>query len=103
MPYKTMVLELLQQLPEVHEQLRQQRMVLAALEFYASELKSLHQAWTQHLTETSPDSNPSQTANQALEFALGELEDYLPASPPNPGRPSIEDLMNFLQDHTPPA
>ena len=39
MQYKTIVLELLQQRPEIHDQLRSQRMLLPTMEHYASELK----------------------------------------------------------------
>ena len=40
MQYKTIVLELLQQRPQMHEQLRKDRKLLPALEFYAKELKA---------------------------------------------------------------
>ena len=45
MQYKTIVLELLQQRPEMHDQLRRNRMLLPTLELYASELKTSHEAW----------------------------------------------------------
>ncbi len=105
MLYKTMVLELLQQRPEVHEQLRRQRMVLPVLNYYAGELKSLHEAWQQHLAETRPGTSPNQTASEALEIALKEIKDCLPSAPsqPDSAHPSVEDLMAFLRDPTPPA
>jgi hypothetical protein len=105
MLYKTMVLELLQNRPEVHEKLRRQRMLLKTMEFYASELKDLHEAWKQHLSETTPDSNQSQTASQALELALKELEGLLPSdsSTEEADQPSLEDFMTYLRDRTPPA
>lgn len=105
MQYKTMVLELLQQRPRIHDRLRQQRMLLPMMEFYARELKDLHEGWTQHLAETNPDTGEGQIASQALEMALQELEGSLPgdSSPQDEDRPTLDDLMTFLSAHTPPA
>jgi hypothetical protein len=105
MRYKTMVLELLQQQPRLHNQLRRQKMLLPTMEFYAHELKDLHEGWKQHLAETMPDSDESQIAGQALELALKELEGILPgdSSPPAGDRPTLDDFMTFLSAHTPPA
>ena len=105
MLYKTIVLELFQNRPQVHEKLRRQRMLLKAMEFYASELKDLHEAWKQHLSETTPDSDQSQIASQALELALKELEGILPSdsSTEEADQPSLDDFMTYLRDRTPPA
>ena len=56
MQYKTIVLELLQQRPEMHEQLRQQRKLLTTMEMYARELKASHEAIRKRLR---PGSNPA--------------------------------------------
>jgi hypothetical protein len=82
MRYKTMVLELLQQRPEIHEQLRRQRRLLATMEFCAGTLKELHEMWKQRLSEPRKVSDESQIAWQALELALTELSDYLPGELP---------------------
>jgi hypothetical protein len=105
MLYKTMVLELLQNRPAVHEKLRRQRMLLKAMEFYAGELKDLHEAGKQHLAETMPGSDQSQIASQALELALKELEGILPSdsSTEEADQPSLDDFMTYLRDRTPPA
>jgi hypothetical protein len=105
MLYKTMVLELLEQRPQMHEQLRRQRMLLPTMEFYARELKALHQGWKQHLAETRPGSDESQMASEALEIALQELEGCLPSasSPQDENRPTLDDVMTFLRAHTPPG
>jgi hypothetical protein len=105
MHYKTMVLELLQQRPRVHDRLRRQRLLLPTMELYARELKDLHEGWKQHLAETNPDSDESQTASQALELALKELEGCLPSdsSLEAADRPSLDDFMTYLRDHTPPG
>ena len=103
MLYKTMVLELLQDRPQLHKRLRREKMLLGAMEFYARELKTLHEGWKQHLAETRPDSDESQIASEALEMALKELEDSLPSasSSEDEDRPSLADLMTYLRAHTP--
>jgi hypothetical protein len=84
MHYKTIVLELLQQYPEFHRQLASSKTLLATLERYAADLKALHNHWTQTLSQERPESAPSQIASEALELALQELRDALPAaSTPN--------------------
>jgi len=44
MQYKTIIHELLQQRPQMHEQLRKDRKLLPAMELYARELKRDHEA-----------------------------------------------------------
>ena len=78
MHYKTIILELIQQRPEMHEQLRQERKLLTTMEMYARELKQSHEAITQQLRQASPESEPSQISSQAFEMALKEMEDRLP-------------------------
>jgi uncharacterized protein YfaS (alpha-2-macroglobulin family) len=104
MQYKTMILELLQQRPQMHEQLRKDRKLLPAMELYARELKRNHEAWKDLLTQLRPGSHPSQIASEALEIALKELEDRLPsASPQNEDEPLFLDAaMLFLCRRTPP-
>ncbi len=82
MQYKTIVLELLQQRPEMHEQLRKNRKLLPTMEFYAKELKASHEAWKETLSQAKPGSDPSQIASEAMEMALKELEDRLPSESP---------------------
>jgi aromatic ring hydroxylase len=77
MHYKTIVLELLQQHPEIQNQLRSERMLLATMEFYAREVKARHEAWKDHLSRAMPDSDPSQVASEALEIALHQLKNIL--------------------------
>jgi hypothetical protein len=106
MLYKTIVLELLQNRTEVHEQLREQRMLLPTMEFYASELKELHEAWKQHLSWAKPNSDESQIASQAMELALKDLEALLPSasSSEDEHRPSLDDFLTYLREQRmPPA
>lgn len=105
MRYKTMVLELFQDRPRLHKKLRQEKMLLETMELYASELKALHEGWKLHLSETKPGSDESQIESMTLEYALKELEDSLPSgsSTQEADRPTLDDFMTYLRDHTPPA
>ena len=103
MQYKTIVLELLQQRPQMHEQLRKERKLLPAMELYARELKTSHETWKETLDQMRPGSDPSQIASEALEIALKELEDRLPAeSHPEGNDPlSLDEAMAFIRRPTP--
>jgi hypothetical protein len=105
MLYKTMVLELLQQYPEIHDRLRSRRRLLPALESYAGELKARHDTWTKMLNQANPGRAESQLASEALEIALKELAYHLDSgSPPDPDELlSLEGAMAFLRCHTPPG
>lgn len=105
MQYKTIVLELLQQHPEIHDQLRSQRMLLPALELHARQLKTSHEAWKGRLSQAKRGSDPSQVASEALEMALQELEDRLVSGlPPHGSAPlSLDAAMAFIRGRTPPA
>ena len=103
--YKTIVLELLKQHPEIHNQLRSDRMLLPMLDRYARELKASHEAWKELLSQLRPGSDPRQIASEALEMASKELEDRLPsASPPKDQEAlSLDEAMAFIRTHTPRA
>jgi uncharacterized protein YhaN len=78
MQYKTIVLELLKERTELHEQLRQTRRLLPTLETCSRELKASHETWKETLEQGNPGSAPNQIASEALEMAIKELEDRLP-------------------------
>ena len=78
MQYKTIILELLQQRPQIHEQLRRERKLLTTLEFYAKELKDNHEEAMEQLRQLKPGSEASQISSEAMEMALKEMEDRLP-------------------------
>ena len=80
MQYKTIVLELLKERTELHEQLRLTRRVLPTLETCSRELKASHEMWMETLAQANPGSDPIQIASEALELAIKELEDRLPAA-----------------------
>jgi len=102
MQYKTIVLELLQQRPEMHEQLRKERKLLTTLEFYAKELKESHEAWKETLGQQRPGSDQSQIASEAMELALKELEDRLPSASETGEEEaiSLDEAMAYLRNHT---
>lgn len=102
MQYKTIILELLKERPQMHERLRQERKLLPALEIYARELKASHQGWMEALTMLRPGSNPAQISSEAMETALKELEERLPAESPAEGEEtlSLDQAMAFIRRHT---
>jgi hypothetical protein len=102
MQYKTLVLELLKERTELHEQLRLTRRLLPTLETCARELKTSHEAWKEVLTQAKPDSDPSQITGEALEMALKELEDRLPSASPREDQEalSLDEAMAFIRRHT---
>jgi hypothetical protein len=103
MQYKTIVLELLRDRTELHEQLRLTRRLLPTLETCSQELKASHEAWKETLSQAKPDSHPSQIASEALEMALHELVDRLPSvsNPLDAPEPlSLDQAMAFVQSHS---
>ena len=90
MQYKTIVLEMLKDRKELHEQLRLTRRLLPTMERCARELKASHEQWKETLAAQQPGSDPAQIASEALELALKELEDRLPSvSNQARGRPAF--------------
>jgi hypothetical protein len=95
MHYKTIVLELLQIRPELHEKLRLNRTLLTTLNLYSSHLKANHEAWMDRLSRVRPGSERSQLASEALEIAVQETEDSLGTSDflLEPEAPSLDGAM----------
>jgi hypothetical protein len=106
MQYKSIILELLQDLPELYEQLRSSKRLLPAIDAYAIELKTAHAEWMEQLSESRPDSDPSQLASEALELAIQDLTGrLLSVSPKDEAEPalSLDDAMTYIKRHTPSA
>ncbi len=103
MQYKTIVLELLRQRTELHEQLRISRKLLPTLEMYARELMDGHDTWKEVLRRERPNSHPSQIASQALELALKHLEDRLPSVTPQVEAQSLslDKAMAYVRNLSP--
>ena len=102
MLYKTIVLELLEQRPQMHDQLRKERKLLTTLEYYAKELKESHEAWKEVLASANPGSDPMQVSSEAMEIALRELEDRLPAESPQGESEALflDEAMAFIRRPT---
>jgi hypothetical protein len=103
--YKTIALNLLQANPPLQQQLQATRQLLPTMDLLAKELKTNHQNWMDILSKESPEINPMQIANEALEIAVEELERRLQAadSPDDSETVSLDGAMDFLRRHTPPA
>jgi hypothetical protein len=91
MLYKTIVLELIQERPRMHEKLRQQRQLLATVNRYSKELMTSHEELKEQLAKASPDRDPALIASQAMELAIQELVDRLPSE----STPSDESPLNL--------
>ena len=100
MMYKTICLGLLEQHPEIYDQLRQSRTLLPTLNRMASGLKARHQAWIQELQETRSGSD-SQIASEAMELALSELEDRLSADSEQEALAFLDAAMDYLRPSRP--
>jgi hypothetical protein len=102
MMYKTMILELLQDRPEMYDQLLTKRTLLQTLNHYAEELRDIHHTWMGRLWQTNPHSAASQIAAEALELALEQLVRRLPSEfPANEDELlSLDAAMAFIRPHT---
>ena len=105
MLYKTIVMELLQDRPQIYDQLLKNRTLLQTLESYASELRDRHLAWKELLSQARPGSNPTLITSEALELAIEELMKDSPCSQPqNDDEPlSLDGAMTFIRLHSNPA
>lgn len=102
MQYKTMVLELLQQRPQIHESLREQRSLLATVETQARELKGRHEELMQVFLQMKPENESGQIPSMALELAIQELEQRLDSGsfPERTAPLSLDAAMAFLRQHS---
>ncbi len=104
MHYKTIIMELIDDQPELAVRLRGSRQMLATVETYATELKTIHEARIAHLSQSKPDSAPSQITAEALELAIEEIRDLLPSASTTDEAegPSLDAAMTFLRRHSQP-
>lgn len=112
MRYKTIVLELLEQRPELHVELRASRKLLATVEEYATLLKGNHEAWLEQLQRWTDTYQPgqwereaSQLSNMAMEFAIDQLIAALPPASPSSDEEtfSLDNAMAYLRRQMVPA
>lgn len=98
MLYKTIILELLQSRPQMHERLRRERQLLKTVETAAKELKASHQALKKQLLKERPGSEATQVSSEAFEMALQELEERLPPESATDGETlSLDQAMAFIR------
>ena len=102
MQYKTIVLELLKERKELHEQLRLTRRLLPTMESLAKDLKARHEHWKEALATATPESDPILISSEAMEMALTELEDRLPSVHPQQDEEalSLDQAMAFVRNHS---
>ena len=107
MLYKTIALGLLEENQKLHQELRTRGTLLQTMERYASELKTRHDYWKDELHQSQPGSDLLQISSKALELALQDLRDALPAtSSPSAApeeAPSLDEAMRFIRRHTRPT
>ena len=77
MHYKTIVMELLEQAPELHNQLRQEHKLLAAVEALAVRLKAKHEEFTKLLEQAHPETESNDSSSRAMELAIQSLQTNL--------------------------
>lgn len=102
MNYKTITLRLLEDRPELYEQLRQRRLLLQTLDDCAWTLKTSHEAWRETLSRLRPESDPRQLASEALELAIQNLAVCLSHGLITDERdiPSLDEAMTYLRPPT---
>jgi hypothetical protein len=108
MRYVTIINELIQdRYPALHEQLRQQRMLLPAVNDHATALRSAHLRWKDELRQANPGLDPRAISGEALELALRDLQEALPCSSPPTADPDetfcLDAAMAFVRRATPNA
>ena len=103
MHYKTILMGLLEQYPELQNELRAKRLLLTSLNSYARELRTSHKAWKECLHRIWPDKSESAIASDALEIALREMEHSLltKTQPEDCSQLSLKDAMAFIRGHGP--
>lgn len=100
--YKTIVYEMLQDRPILHERLRANGTLLPTMEQLAVAFRACHLNRIKELAEARPGSEPAQLSSEALEMALQELQDSLPPESPVSDDPfPLDQAITFLQRHMP--
>lgn len=99
----TIVLELLQDSPELYERLRSTKRLLPAMDAYAIDLKASHEAWKSAIALRRPGSDPAQVASEALELAIEDLKARLPwaSAEDEAGPMTLDAAMAYLKRRTP--
>jgi hypothetical protein len=99
--YRTIVMEMLQDRPALHETLRINGTLLESMEHLAAALRACHLSRIDELEEARPKSHPDQLSSEALEMALQELASSLPPASDTTETLSLDGAMTFLHRHMP--
>ena len=104
MQYKTIILGLIQQQPELHEQLKESRTLLSTLDQLAIRLRQHHLGLVEQLRRRHPQSDEAQLSSEAMEVAVKQFEEAL-SNAPQADEPelSLDEAMAFIKRHSPPA
>ena len=87
--YKTIVLELIRENPELYERLRSSKRLLPAMDAYAIELKASHEAWKDQLGQARPGSDPSQSRPKRWSWRSRTCGPFASASPRDEAEPAV--------------
>jgi len=101
MNYKTVTLELLQDRPPLHERLKRDRLLLAALEACSTDLRTRHLTLARQLSQSWPEASPEQTSKEAYEIAIHELRQRITVAALPDAPVPTDQLIDFLRLHTP--
>jgi type II secretory pathway component PulM len=103
MLYKTIVQNLLESRPQMHEALRKDRKLLSSLETYSSQLKDIHESWKRILQQENPERAVEEVSSEAFEMALKEMEDRLPPESLQADQEelSIDKVMAYIRSPSP--
>lgn len=101
MQYKTIMLELLQQNPSLHDRLQKTGQLFSTMETYTRQLKVRHELWKASLAEQNPALGAIEISAAALEIAVQEIEQALRTEyPGNAGEPhSVAAAIDFVRVH----
>lgn len=103
MQYKTIVLELIKDRPKLHDQLKSNRALLSTVEAIAVQLRDNHLALVEELQQSRPGSAGFQVKSEAMEIVVQEVQQALQDDSSEADTFSLEEAMEFLRRHAPPA
>jgi hypothetical protein len=77
MKYKTIILELLEQNPDLYRRLKRNRQVRQTMDRLAVDLQRRHLELRSYLQQSQPGAGSSELSSQAMEMAIAELREQL--------------------------
>lgn len=101
MHYKTIVLELLEQQPALHDRLKSSNALLSTMNQLAVLLRDLHHEILANLFQASPHESPTLLSSEALELATHQLQQSLVAEDSESF--SLDEAMLYLKNRMPRA